>query len=78
MKGCENMKNIELIKLVKTADMSKVTQKAIDDFNSMNAKEFLYKYYCTKEKYFKRVIKYGDPYMKAPLARLGKFLSKIM
>lgn len=72
------MKNIELIKLTKTANMSDVTKKAIDDFNSMNAKEFLYKYYCTKEKYFKRVMKYGDPYMKAPLAKLGKFLSKFM
>ena len=72
------MKRIDLIKLAKTADMSKVTQKVIDDFNSMNNKDFLGKYFCTKKKYFKRVMKYGDPYMKAPLAKLGKFLNKFM
>ena len=72
------MKRIDLIKLTKTANMSDVTKKAIDDFNSMNCKEFLYKYCCTKKKYFKRVMKYEDPYMKAPLAKLGKFLNKFM
>ena len=62
--------------LEKTESMSNVTKKVIDNFNVMDAKTFMRTYSCSKLKYFKRVVKYGDPYMNAPLAKLGKFLAK--
>jgi len=58
--------------------MSDVTKKVIDNFNSMSDKQFFMAYQCPKLKYFKRVLKYGDPYMNAPLAKIGKFLNKII
>jgi hypothetical protein len=63
--------------LDKTEMMSSVTKKVIDNFNLMSDNEFMATYQCSKLRYYKRVIKYGDPYMKAPLARLGKFLGKL-
>lgn len=63
--------------LKKTDSMSKVTKKVIDDFNSMNNKQFMLKYSCSKQIYAKRVARYGDPYMKSPLAKIGKFLNKL-
>lgn len=57
--------------------LSKVTLKVIKDFNAMDAISFMAKYSCSKEVYFKRFLRYGDPYMRAPLAKLGKFLLKI-
>lgn len=54
--------------------LSKVTLNVIKDFNMMNSFEFMAKYSCTKPKYFARVLAYGDPYMRAPLAKFGKFL----
>lgn len=57
--------------------LSKVTLKVIEDFNMMNGFEFMTKYQCTKPKYFARILAYGDPYMRAPLARFGKFLMSI-
>jgi hypothetical protein len=73
MKGRDDMK----LHLEKTEMMSSVTKKVIDNFNLMSDKEFMAKYACSKLRYYKRVMKYGDPYMKAPLARLGKFLGKL-
>lgn len=57
--------------------LSKITLKVIKDYNCFNNAEFVGKYYCTKPKYLKRVLRYGDPYMRAPLARLAKLFSKI-
>lgn len=58
-------------------DYSKITQRVIKDFNTMTDSMFMNKYSCTKKTYQKRVNRYGDPYMNAPLAKLGKFLLKI-
>lgn len=60
-----------------TKNMSNVTKKAVANFNRMSEQEFLMKYSVSKARYLKRVIKYGDPYMNAPLAKIGKFLEKI-
>jgi hypothetical protein len=56
--------------------VSKVTAKAIEQYNSMTPMEFFYKYQCSKTTYKRRVKKYGDPYMKSPLAIIGKLLKK--
>lgn len=64
--------------LRKTDSMSNVTKKVIDDFNRMDNKQFMAKYFCSKLTYAKRVVKYGDPYMKSPLAKIGKFLNKLL
>ena len=53
-----------------------VTRKAIDAYNTLTEQDFLNRYSCYKSVYAKRVARYGDPYMKAPLARIGKFLLK--
>lgn len=66
-----------MLHLEKSDLMSKVTKKVIDDFNRMTNQQFMNKYCCTKARYYKRVMKYGDPYMKSPLARIGKFLKKL-
>lgn len=63
--------------LEKKDTMSQVTKGVIDNFNTMSDEEFMGKYHVSKLRYFKRVMKYGDPYMKAPLARLGKLLGKL-
>lgn len=57
--------------------MCAITKRVVRDFNSMSNIEFMRKYQCTKATYYRRVTLYGDPYMNAPLARLGKFLLKI-
>ena len=62
--------------LNKVESMSTVTKKVIDDFNRMDDKQFMAKYFCSKLTYAKRVAKYGDPYMKSPLAKIGKFFIK--
>lgn len=55
---------------------SNVTKNVKRAFNRLSDTEFLYRYGCSKHTYYKRVKKFGDPYMKAPLARLGKWLLK--
>lgn len=65
------------MKLEKTNAMCAITKKVVDDFNTLSDQAFFYKYKGTKAKYLKRVKKYGDPYMNAPLAKLGKFLNKL-
>lgn len=64
--------------LMKSESMSNVTKKVIDDFNRMTNQEFLMKYFCKKKTYARRVAKYGDPYMKSPLAKIGKFLERLL
>ena len=56
--------------------MCAITKKVVDDFNAMDDAAFLRKYACHKSTYLKRVKHYGDPYTNAPLAKLGKFLTK--
>lgn len=65
------------IKLAASITDSAVTKRVKLDFNKLTDQEFLRKYAVSKTVYLKRVMKYGDPYMKAPLARLGKWLTKI-
>lgn len=67
-----------MMKLEIKETMCAVTRKVIQDFNSMSNIEFMRKYQCTKFKYYKRVKLWGDPYMNAPLAKLGKWLAKRM
>ena len=62
--------------LEKTKAMCAITKRVVDDFNNLTEQAFFSKYYCKKSIYLKRVIKYGDPYMNAPLAKIGKFLTK--
>ena len=56
---------------------SKITKRVKLDYNTMTNAMFMAKYQCSKLTYAKRVIKYGDPYMNAPLAKIGKLLAKI-
>lgn len=56
---------------------SQITKKVKQDYNTLNDIEFFNKYSGTKKAYRKRVEKYGDPYMNAPLAKIGKLLMKI-
>ena len=65
------------IDLEKIGPVCNVTKSVIENFNTMSDQQFMNKYSCNKLKYFKRVIKYGDPYMKSPLAKIGKFLMKL-
>lgn len=65
------------MKLEILESMCDITKKVIKDFNSMTDTEFLRKYSCHKITYYKRVTKYVDPYMKSPLAKIGKSLLKL-
>ena len=64
------------MKLEISDSMCAITKKVIRDFNSLTDDEFLRKYAARKIIYYKRVMKYGDPYMNAPLAKIAKFLQK--
>lgn len=64
------------IKLVASVTDSAVTKQVKLDFNRLTDQEFMRKYAVSKAVYLKRVLKYGDPYMRAPLARIGKWLTK--
>lgn len=48
---------------------SDVTKKVKNDYNKLSDSEFLKKYSVSKEKYKKRVDKYGDPYKNSPTAK---------
>ena len=63
-------------KLTPGAKVSSTTKKVIADYNRMSDREFSGKYSVSKKTYAKRVKKYGDPYMKAPLAKVGKALNR--
>lgn len=59
-------------------DTDSITTKIVKrDYNVLTDELFTRKYSVSKHLYAKRVLKYGDPYMKAPLARIGKVLLKI-
>ena len=64
------------IKLAASITDSAVTKRVKLDFNKLTDQEFLRKYTVSKVVYLKRVLKYGDLYTRAPLARLGKWLTK--
>lgn len=56
-----------------TSSDSATTKK---DLASLSGSEFRKKYGTSTTTYMKRVDRYGDPYMNAPLAKIGKFLEK--
>ncbi len=60
--------------IIKLDSMCTITKKVVDNFNIMNDVDFKAMYQCSKFKYFRRVKRYGDPYMNAPLAKIGKWL----
>ena len=76
-KGVQKRK-AEMEKLLMGSDNSdsSVTKRVKEDWNNLSDKDFKAKYGASKDKYAKRVAKYRDPYMNAPLAKLGKSLSK--
>ena len=57
--------------------LSGITKKVIEDLGKLTDQQFMNRYSITKSRYIKRLIKYGDPYMKSPLAKLGKFLKRL-
>lgn len=65
-------------KLVISASDSKVTKNVKYLYNILTEQEFMNKFSCTKRTYAKRVAKYGDPYMRAPLAKIGKIIKILM
>ena len=66
------------MKLVAKDIVCEITKRVVNDFNTLGDQAFFNKYSCKKSVYLKRFVKYGDPYMNAPLAKLGKFLSNMM
>lgn len=77
MRRLDKFKGEIIMKTLNIGNVCSVTRKVIKDYNNMNNKQFYGKYSCSKRKYYKRVMKYGDPYMNAPLAKLGKLLNKL-
>ncbi len=65
------------MKIQITDAMCAITKRVVKDFNELSDTDFGKKYCCLKEVYYKRVKRYGDPYMNAPLAKFGKFLIKM-
>ena len=65
------------MKLRKTKTLSATTKRVINDLKTLTDQAFFNKYSCKKSTYRKRLKKYGDPFMNAPLAKLGKFLNKL-
>lgn len=68
------IKNTAPKKLTAKEGVSKTTQNAIKEYNSLSDEEFKKKYQVDKNTYAKRVEKYGDPYMNSPMAKAGKKL----
>lgn len=59
-----------------TSSDSAVTKKVKKDLASLSGDDFKKKYGASTKTYMKRVDRYGDPYMNAPRAKVGKFLEK--
>jgi len=59
-----------------TSSDSAITKKVKKDLVSLSGNEFRKKYRVSNTTYMKRVDRYGDPYMNAPLTKIGKFLEK--
>ena len=59
-----------------TSSDSAITKKVKKDLVSLSGSEFRKKYGVSNTTYMKRVDRYGDPYMNAPLAKIGKSLEK--
>lgn len=64
------------IKLIINTTDSIITKRVKLDFNKLTDQQFLIKYAVSKTTYLKRVLKYGDPYMHGPLAKIGKWIAK--
>lgn len=57
--------------------LSSITRKVIKDLANLTDQQFMNRYSLSKTRYKKRLVKYGDPYMKSPLAKMGKFLKSL-
>lgn len=68
---------VTFMKLEKSNSMCRITKRVIDDFNNLSDRAFMSKYFVRKAVYYRRVKKYGDPYMNAPLAKFAKFLKTL-
>lgn len=64
--------------LIISASDSEVTKGVKYLYNILNEQEFMNQFSCSKRTYAKRVAKYGDPYMKAPLAKFSKLVMKLI
>lgn len=64
-------------KLSANSKTSSVTKKVINDYNTLDDKQFRQKYKTTKDVYAKRVAKYGDPYKNSPLVKTAKTMNKV-
>ena len=64
------------IELIADITDSAVAKRVKLDFNRLTDQEFLRKYAVSKVVYLKQILKYIDSYMRVPLARLGKWLTK--
>lgn len=74
----KNEKGILIMKKTIIAnEVCSITKKVVENFNKLTDKEFKALYQCSKRRYYKRFMKYGDPYMNAPLAKIGKFLNRM-
>ena len=62
------------MKILKTD--SRLTRRVKDDYNNLTENQFYKKYRASRDTYSKRVMKYGDPYMNSPYAKLGKALTR--
>ncbi len=69
-----NVQNSDGTMKIRKGD-SDITKRVKRDYNRLSDKEFRGKYAASKKTYLKRVRKYGDPYMKSPLAKIGKKLA---
>lgn len=67
------MTNRKLNILCTDSNVTKTVKRA---YNTLSDEEFLRRYKVHKGTYYDRVKRYGDPYVKAPLARIGKILLK--
>lgn len=63
-------------RLTVNSNDSAVTRRVKSDYNRMSDSQFKTKYRVSKKVYGKRAEKYGDPYKNAPLAKLGRRLSR--
>ena len=62
-------------KLTPNKSDSRTTKRVKADYNNLSDSGFQKKYKVSKDRYSKRVEKYGDPYMNSPLAKIGKKLA---
>lgn len=67
----------KLIQLTISKNDCDVTKLVKLDWNLLSEEEFINKYFCTKQTYLNRVVKFGDPYSnRGLLFNIIKILTK--